>query len=73
LGPLLFSYSNVVIPGKYRATFNSIQGAAFNLGAALSLLVIGCLSLAISPLAIWALSATALTLFALFAWRRNPH
>jgi hypothetical protein len=73
LRPLLFSYSNLKIPSELRTTFNSIRGSLLTLGSGFGLIVSGLLSRWVSPVAIWAISALALSLFALYAWRRNSH
>lgn len=71
LKPLLFTYSNRYIDDLTRSTTNSIRSACGTFGAAIGLLVSGLLTLALSPLAIWGLSAIALILGALYAYKRK--
>lgn len=71
LRPLLFTYSNRYIEDSNRSTTNSIRAAAQTLGGAIGLLASGFLTIVFSPLDIWGLSAIALILLALYAWRKK--
>ncbi len=71
LKPLLFTYSNRYIDDLTRSTTNSIRSASGTFGAAIGLLASGLLTFALSPLAVWGLSAIALILGALYAYKRK--
>jgi uncharacterized membrane protein YfcA len=71
LNPTLFTYANKHIPNRIRSTANSVRSSTRTLGSAIGLLVSGYLTLFISPLTIWGLSALALIVLALYVIRKE--
>lgn len=71
LNPVLFTYSNRHIPEEVRSTANSVRTTARTFGAAVGLLVSGLLTSVLTPLGIWGISAFALILLSLYAFKRG--
>lgn len=69
--PILFSYTNRRIEDGVRTSVNSLRSAAGTLGAAVGLLVSGILTTWLSPVQVWAVSAIALIIIALWIWSWN--
>lgn len=69
--PQLFTYSNRYIENDYRSTANSLRSSAGGIGAAFGLVLSGVLTLWLSPLWIWGISATALIFLSIYAWRKQ--
>ena len=69
--PILFSYTNRRIKNEVRTSVNSLRSAAGTCGAAIGLLVSGILTTWLSPVQVWAISAAALIIIAIWIWRWN--
>jgi len=69
--PILFSYTNRRIKNEVRTSVNSLRSAAGTLGAAVGLAVSGALTTWVSPIQVWAISAVALIIIAIWIWGWN--
>jgi DHA1 family tetracycline resistance protein-like MFS transporter len=69
--PILFSYTNRRIKDEVRTSVNSLGSAAGTLGAAIGLLVSGVMTTWFTPVQVWAISAIALIMIAVWIWRWN--
>lgn len=67
--PILFTYANKHIENRNRSTANSIQSSMKTLGAAGGLLLSGWLTLFLTPVEVWGVSAIGLIFLAGYAWR----
>lgn len=69
--PILFTYTNRRIHHRVRTSVNSLRSSAGTIGAAVGLLVSGWLTFWLSPVQVWAVSATILLLTAIWIGHWN--
>ncbi|MFZ2152785.1 MAG: MFS transporter [Microgenomates group bacterium] len=69
--PVLWTYTNRRIANEVRTSVNSLRSSAGTVGATIGLLVSGMLTWWFSPVQVWAISASALIIVALWIWRWN--